>query len=1171
MTEIPKDRILILDGAMGTMIRHVGCNDVMCLTHPDEIRAIHTAYLEAGADIISTNSFNANSFSLADYGMADRVTEINSAAAAIAREAADSFMKLHPDRQVYVAGSVGPTNKTASMSPDVSDPARRDVTYDMLRGTYRQQIAALVSNGADIILIETVFDTLNAKAALHAAEDVRAELGTDFGIMLSVTVTEKGARTFSGQTLEAFVASVAHAPLMSLGLNCSFGPEEMLPVLRQLAAISPFPVSAHPNAGLPDASGCYAESPERMAAAISRFVSEGLVNIVGGCCGTTPAHIRLFPAIVDGARPHTPVAPSPSSLRLSGLEALEICPGSTFINVGERCNVAGSRRFLRLIKEKNYDEALAIALRQVRDGANIIDINMDDPMLDAPAEMTRFLNLIASEPEIAAVPVMIDSSDWATVRAALEVVQGKSIVNSISLKEGEEKFLAKAREIHRYGAAMVVMAFDEKGQADTLRRRIEICERAYSLLVDKAAIPPSDIIFDPNVLTVATGIEAHDRYAIDFIESVRWIRNNLPHAKVSGGVSNLSFAFRGNNTLREAIHSVFLHHATATGMDMAILNPAAIPPVESIDPELRSLIDDVLLCRTDSGLAVERLLAFAAGMTPSAAPEKKPQADRALVPVATRLAEAIVSGSAEFLAPDIEEALSSMPDGATVINGPLMDGMRRVGTLFGDGKMFLPQVVKSARTMKKAVELLMPALSGAADSAASAGKIIFATVRGDVHDIGKNIAAIVLSCNNFEVIDLGVMVEPETIVEAARAHRPDFICLSGLITPSLSEMATVIEMLAREGLDIPVMVGGATTSELHTALKLAPLSHAPVIYAADASRNPLLAARYLNPATREEFIDSLNKEYSALRLQHEPASLLPFSEASARRLRLDWENYFPLAPAAGTEAVTLTLDPELLRPFINRRALLHAWNLSSDEAAAEASKLLSDAEELFNSLATEWPGFCKARFRIAEAVSDGDDLVIAGRRWPMLRSQRLIDGATLSLADFVMPVATGRTDFVGVFAVNGAFGLDELRESIKGDQYRAMLLSTLCDRIAEAGAELLHSLVRRNYWGYAADEALTVREIMQGRYTGIRPAVGFPSIPDQLMNRILDETIGLGEAGITLTDNGAMSPSASVSGLMIARPEARYFTVGRISDEQLDDYGRRRSISPSRLRRILSL
>ncbi len=1184
------EKILILDGAMGTMIQRLnlseedfsrgmapmgnkplkGCNDVLCITCPECIKSIHTAYLEAGADIISTNSFNANRFSLGDYGLADRVTEINTAAARIARQAADEFIAAHPGRKVYVAGSVGPTNRTASMSPDVNDPARRDATYGILRATYREQIHALVTSGADIILIETVFDTLNAKAALHAAEDVRSAGAPEFSIMVSVTVTEKGARTFSGQTLDAFIASVSHAPIMSLGLNCSFGPEEMLPVLRRLARISPFPVSAHPNAGLPDESGHYQATPEIFANAISRFVSEGLVNIVGGCCGTTPEHIRLLPALIKGATPHKPAA-SNQSLTLSGLSPLTLGSPLRFLSIGERCNVAGSRKFLRLIKEKNYDEALNIALRQIHDGAHVIDINMDDPMIDAPVEMSRFLNLIAAEPDIADVPVMIDSSDWATVRAGLEAVQGKAVVNSISLKEGPGRFIEKAREIHSYGAAMVVMAFDENGQADTFARKTEVCSRAYSLLVNEAGIPPHDIIFDPNILTVATGIEAHDRYALDFIEATRWIKGNLPGAKVSGGVSNLSFAFRGNNPLRQAIHSVFLHHATLAGLDMAILNPAAIPPIDSIDPTLRRLIEDVLLCRGNSGVAVERLLDYASNIDNSVTAAHGPTAetDRTKLDLTTRITEAITGGTAEFLQTDLAEALNAYPDAAAIINGPLMEGMNRVGELFSQGKMFLPQVVKSARTMKKAVEILTPALDSAGSKESEAGVILFATVRGDVHDIGKNIVSIVLACNNFRVIDLGVMVEPDAIIEAARTHHPDFICLSGLITPSLAEMAIVIKMVEESGLRIPVMVGGAATSRLHTALKLAPLAQSPVIYASDAAQNPIMAAQYLNPSTRTDFIENIEAEYTRLRQSHTKASLIPFAEAIDRRLRLPWQAYSPVAPACGTERHVITLDPLQIKPFLNRKALLKAWGLANRPGSDEARELLEDAVRMFERLVQTVPNFCRAALRIVPACSEDNSLILDGKPWPMLRTQRIVEGHTLSLADYVMPAGESLADYVGIFAVNGAYNLDKLKKSLEKDFYRSLLLAMLCDRIAEAGAELLHMMVRRQLWGYTPDETLSVRDMMQGHYRGIRPAVGFPSIPDQLMNKLLDRELNLADIGITLTENGAMQPASSVSGLMIAHPDARYFTVGPVSEDQLASYARQRGIPVSRLHDIL--
>ena len=876
-----KERILILDGGMGTMVQSFkltepdyrgnlytnwptdlkGNNDLLCITRPDVIKSIHLQYLKAGADIFATNTFNANAISMADYGMQDQVRTINLAAGKLAREVADEFMAVHPERQIFVAGSIGPTNKTASMSPDVSDPAYRAVTYMDLYRAYQEQVEALVEGGVDILLFETTFDTLNVKAGLEAAENVLKEKGENLPIMLSLTLSAQGGRTFSGQTLLAFLASIQNTNIVSVGLNCSFGAADMKPYLAELAKHAPYYISAYPNAGLPNSFGSYDETPETMAVHIKSFIDDGLVNILGGCCGTTPAHIAKYPELVKGAKPHIPVAKS-DCLWLSGLELLEVKPENNFINVGERCNVAGSRKFLRLIKEENYEEALTIARKQVEDGAQVIDINMDDGMLDAEKEITTFLNLIASEPDIARVPVMIDSSKWDVIEKGLMCVQGKSIVNSISLKEGEEIFLRHAARIKQLGAATVVMAFDEKGQADTFERKIEVCGRAYRLLREKIDFDPNGIIFDPNVLAIATGIEEHDRYALDFILAVEWIKQNLPGAKVSGGISNLSFSFRGNNYVREAMHSVFLYHAIKKGMDMGIVNPSSSVLYEDIEPTFRELLEDVILARRPD--AAEDLIVYAQSLQVKTQENKEEKLETwRESSVEERLEYALVKGISEHLESDLHEALSVYPRAVNIIDGPLMSGMNKVGDLFGAGKMFLPQVVKTARTMKKAVAILQPAIEAekATSNSTKAGKVLFATVKGDVHDIGKNIVSIVLACNNYEVIDLGVMVPADVIVKKAIEEKPDLVCLSGLITPSLEEMVHVADEMQKAALTIPIMVGGATTSKLHTAIKIAPHYDYPVIHVLDASQNPLIAAKLLNPETRDNYIAQLNREY----------------------------------------------------------------------------------------------------------------------------------------------------------------------------------------------------------------------------------------------------------------------------------------------------------------------
>ncbi|GAB6394122.1 MAG: methionine synthase [Bacteroidales bacterium] len=1216
--QLLKERILILDGAMGSLIQEYklaerdyrgerfagfpcdqkGNNDLLNITRPDIIGGIYRRYMEAGADIFSTNTFNANAISMADYGMQAHVREINRAAGRLARKAADAFMAEHPGRKVFVAGSVGPTNKTASMGPDVNDPAFRAVTYRDLYAAYREQIEGLVAGGVDIILVETVFDTLNAKAALEAAATFLKEKGKDLPVMLSVTLSAQGGRTFSGQTLPAFLASVAHAGIVSVGLNCSFGAADMKPYLQELARTAPWFISAYPNAGLPNSFGLYDETPETMAKQVKAFIDEGLVNVVGGCCGTTPAHIACLSALVKDAAPHVPVAAT-DTLQLSGLELLEVKPGNHFVNIGERCNIAGSRKFLRLIKEGRYEEALGIARRQVEDGAQVIDINMDDGMLDAGREMTIFLNLIASEPDIARVPVMIDSSKWEVIEKALMCVQGKSIVNSISLKEGEEVFLKHAARIRQLGAAAVVMAFDERGQADTFERKTEICGRAYRLLTEKAGFPPQDIIFDPNVLAVATGMEEHNRYALDFIRATAWIKRHLPGAKVSGGVSNLSFSFRGNDYVREAMHAVFLYHAIASGMDMGIVNPASSVTYEEIEPSFRTLLEDVILYRRPE--ATEELIAYA--QSPNAetaggavAAKREAWRDASLQ---ERLEYALKKGISDFLEEDIAEALGEYAHPVDIIDGPLMGGMNKVGELFGAGKMFLPQVVKTARTMKKAVALLQPAIEAAqpAGGASKAGKVVFATVKGDVHDIGKNIVSIVLTCNNYEVIDLGVMVPADVIVKTAIAEQPDLICLSGLITPSLEEMAHVTEELQKAGLTIPVMLGGATTSKLHTAAKIAPHYNYPVIHVSDASQAPLVAAKILNPATRQAFIDKLEREYDKLRLslQEKRKELASLSYARQHPARTDWSGYRPVAPKRQGVQVMEHIPIEEVIPYIHWHFFFTAWKLSGRYAsvagtedcdawpaefpeaergkASEALHLYKDAKRLLSRLADMKAGYCRAAYGIFPANSDGDNIVFAnGGSIPLLRRQAKTDGDVYKcLADYVLPLSEGRTDYVGAFAVTGGAGMETLKQTFddRGDAYSAMLLQSLTDRLAEATAEYLHRQVRCEFWGYASGESLDIPSLFQAKYKGIRPAIGYPSLPDQLLNVTLDALLDFSQIGIRLTENGAMYPTASVSGLYIAHPEASYFMIGAIDEEQMQDYARRRNLSETDVRRLL--
>jgi 5-methyltetrahydrofolate--homocysteine methyltransferase len=1219
--KILQSHILILDGAMGTMIQRYGLteadfrgerftdfpvllkgnNDLLSITKPNVIEEIHRAYLEAGADIVETNTFNANAISMQDYRMKDLVREMNLASARLARKCADEFSKKTPNKPRFVAGSIGPTNKTASMSPNVENPMYRSVTFDEMKAAYKEQMEALIEGGVDMLFIETVFDTLNAKAAIFAAKEIAEETGKNTPLAISVSLSDKAGRTLSGQTLGAFITSVAHAEPLALGLNCSFGPEEMLPYLKEVARTSPFFVVAFPNAGLPNLLGEYDETPERMAAAIKTFIDEGLVNIIGGCCGTTPAHIAQYVDLVKDKTPHRP-SPRPRHLYLSGLEELVVSPETNFVVIGERCNVAGSRKFLRLIREKNYEEALNIARKQVEDGAQILDINMDDALLDSKQEMTNFLNLLASEPDVARVPLMIDSSKWEVLEAGLKCVQGKSIVNSISLKNGEEEFLKTAKKIQAYGAAAVVMAFDEKGQADSFERRIEICERAYHLLT-RNGFKPEDIIFDPNVLAIATGLEEHRNYAVDFIEAVKWIKANLPYAKVSGGVSNLSFAFRGNNYIREVMHSVFLYHAIKAGLDMGIVNPTQSVIYEEIPEEVKTIVEDVVLNRRDD--AVERLMEFAEKIKSEKTTETnhtKTEEWRNL-PVNERLVHALVKGIDTYLEEDLAEALNRYPRAIDIIDKPLMTGMNKVGDLFGSGKMFLPQVVKAARTMKKAVAILQPTIEAekSAGEFQKAGKILLATVKGDVHDIGKNIVSIVLSCNNYEIIDLGVMVPPEKIIEAIRTEKPDIVGLSGLITPSLEEMGIVAEEMEKAGFRIPLLIGGATTSKLHTALNIAPkYENGVVIYVKDASQSPSTVADLLSPITRNDYIEKIRNEYSTLRKDYSnrKTELVPLEEARKNAFRIDWSNFTPYVPKVTGRIVLPTIKIEEIVPYINWKFFFHSWKLSPKFAsitnigmcghcraqwlasfknediqkAQEASRLYDDAMELLHKFIDLDAEYSKAVFGLYEAFSENDTVFIDKKAFPFLRQQRKNDkNEYLCLSDFVAPRSSGKKDYVGIFAVTAGAGADYLLQKYRnqGDEYSALLMKSVLDRLAEAATEWLHEKVRKEYWGYAPHEKLPIPELFAVKYQGIRPAVGYPSIPDQSINFLLHDMLCSDEIGITLTENGVMYPNASVSGFFFSHPQSRYFAVGPVSDEQLDDYAKRRGMSKDEIRKFL--
>jgi 5-methyltetrahydrofolate--homocysteine methyltransferase len=1179
-----QERVLLLDGGMGTMVQRralseaewrgtqftewtvplTGNNDALVLTCPEVIADIHRQYLEAGADMIETCTFNAQRISQSEYHMTDYVEALNRAAARLARREADAMTLRTPEQPRFVAGCVGPTNKMLSMSADVNDPAARDITFDALADAYREQMIPLIEEGVDALLIETIFDTLNAKAALYAAEQAMEQTGRNVELMLSMTVSDASGRTLSGQTVEAFVVSVAHAHPLSIGLNCSLGAEGVLPYLRRLAAVAPCAVTAHPNAGLPNQFGQYEDTPEEMHRQMQSYLEEHLVNMIGGCCGTTPAHIAEMRRMLQAGdaarrdrRPFEQLVPGCGGW-LAGLEPVQV--SAAFFNVGERCNVAGSRKFLRLIQEKNYDEALGIARRQVEDGAMAIDINMDDGLLEAQTEMTTFLNLLASDPAVSRVPIMVDSSRFDVIEAGLKCVQGKCIVNSISLKEGEEPFLQHARAVRRLGAAVIVMAFDEQGQATDYARRVEICTRAYRLLTEQVGFPPEDIIFDPNVLTIATGIVEHNNYALDFIRATQWIHEHLNGAKVSGGLSNLSFAFRGNNYLREAMHAVFLYHAIQAGMDMAIMNPAAAVAYEDIPEELRRTIEDVVLNRDEE--ASERLIAHAARLLQereaakvNGTPTTAPADDRATLSVGERLQRALVQGNPAYLEVDVEEALQQYDTPLQIISGPLMEGMNTVGQLFGAGKMFLPQVVKTARTMKRAVELLQPhieaslrassdgATEGEAPTLHYAGRILIATVKGDVHDIGKNIVGVILACNNFEVIDLGVMVPAEQIVETALREHVDFVCLSGLITPSLEEMCHVAQAMQRAGLQIPIMVGGATTSPIHTAVKIAPCYEGPVFHVRDAAQNPILAARLLNPDEREALIAQLRAEQAELRAaqeqrQSEQARRIAASPTPlSRRVVLDWGNYQPQRPPFVGCRQHAPIPLSEIIPLIDWGYFNYAWKVKA--GSDEALKLRADADRLLSDLAHDAAYDMRAGTAYYRAQGGEDHITIyreticeCGHQHGELKEviidtpRQNLPGTEpcAALCDFVAP----QTDYIGAFAATVSPAFVQRLEALKsgGDDYEAMLLQTVGDRLAEAASEYLH------------------RELKAlAGWCGIRPAVGYPVLPDQKAIFRLAELIDFAGVGITLTENGAMYPQASVSGLYIAHEGSYYFNI----------------------------
>jgi 5-methyltetrahydrofolate--homocysteine methyltransferase len=1197
------ERILVIDGAMGTMIQARGLveadfrgerfrdhardlrgdNELLVLTRPDVIREIHDAYLAAGADLIETNTFGATRIAQADYGMQALVPELNREAARLAVEAAAEWSRRTPDRPRFVAGAVGPTNKTLSISPDVNDAAFRDLDFDALREAYAEQVRALVLGGVHAILIETIFDTLNAKAAIVATCDVFDELGVELPILISVTITDRSGRTLSGQTIEAFWASVQHAKPISVGINCALGAREMRPFLADLAAAAPIPVTAYPNAGLPNAFGGYDETPETTGALLREFAESGLVNGVGGCCGTTDSHIRAIAQAVAGVAPRAVPAPDPTITWLSGLEPLALRPDANFLMIGERTNVTGSRRFANLIKAGDYTTAVEVALDQVRGGANILDVNMDEGMLDSEQAMTRFLNLIATEPEVARIPIMIDSSKWSVIEAGLKCVQGRGIVNSISLKEGEADFLAKARIVQRYGAGVVVMAFDEVGQADTTERKVAICERAYRLLVDEVGFDPKAIIFDPNILAIATGIEEHARYALNFIEATSLIKQRCPGVKISGGVSNLSFSFRGNDLVREAIHTAFLYHAIRAGMDMGIVNAGQLGVYEEIPPLLLERVEDILFDRRPD--ATERMVEFAETVRGAG---KKREIDLAWreAPVAERLSHALVNGIVDFIEADTEEARRQFARPLEVIEGPLMDGMKIVGDLFGAGKMFLPQVVKSARAMKRAVAYLTPFMEEEkqrlGSTARSQGKVVMATVKGDVHDIGKNIVGVVLGCNNYEIVDLGVMVPADKILDTAVAEGADIVGLSGLITPSLDEMAHVASEMQRRGLSLPLLIGGATTSRQHTAVKIAPRYAHSVVHVNDASRAVGVVSALLDAGRRRELDASNREQQERLRFVHEgrrARPLLPLEAARANRFALEPNPAHFSAPAfLGVRE--LSVPVEELVPYIDWTFFFAAWELKGKypaildhpERGAAARELFENGRALLDRIIRERMLTPRAVYGFWPAASDGDDVVLwsdASRkreqlRFPMLRQQgEQPDGKpNLCLADFVAPIDSGVADHVGAFAVTSGVEADDIARSFEKDldDYNAIMVKALADRLAEAFAEYLHARARRD-WGYGAYERLSNDELIAERYRGIRPAFGYPACPDHTRKGPLFALLGAPAVGIELTESYAMRPAASVSGLYFAHPDARYFTVGRIDRDQVADYAARAGLS----------
>ncbi|PAW70741.1 MAG: methionine synthase [Verrucomicrobiia bacterium Tous-C5FEB] len=1206
------ERIVMMDGAMGTMIqRHKleekdfrgeryaqhpsdlkGNNDLLSITRPDIIGGIHRAYLEAGAGIIETNTFNATSISQADYGLESSVRDINLAAARLARQVTDDYLKANPGKVAWVAGAVGPTNRTASMSPDVNRPEYRAVTFTQLAQAYGEQVRALIEGGVDVLLPETTFDTLNLKAALWAMEEVFDELGYRLPVMISVTITDASGRTLSGQTTEAFWHSIRHARPFSVGINCALGPKEMRPYMATLSRIADCFVSCYPNAGLPNAFGGYDETPEQMAEVLGEFAQAGFLNMVGGCCGSTPEHIAAIGEAVAKAKPRAVVTRSRETV-LAGLEPYTIGTGGSFTAIGERTNVTGSPKFSALIKEEKFEEAVAVARQQVEAGANLIDLNFDEALLDGEASMTRFLNLIGSEPEISRVPFIIDSSKWSVLEAGLQCVQGKVVVNSISLKEGEKVFLEQAKKVRRYGAAVIVMAFDEEGQAAEAKRKVAICRRAYQLLTEKAGLAPEDIIFDVNILTVATGIEEHNNYAVEFIEAVREIKKTLPGCKTSGGLSNISFSFRGNNPVREAMHSCFLYHAIQAGLDMAIVNAGQLAVYEEIPADLKERVEDVLLNRRPD--ATERMLEFAETVKSGGKAVVKDEVWRS-GSVDERLLHALLKGITDHIDVDTEEARQKYGRPLLVIEGPLMGGMRHVGDLFGAGKMFLPQVVKSARVMKKAVAYLTPFMEkekeAAGDKSKGAGKILMATVKGDVHDIGKNIVGVVLACNGYEVIDLGVMVPCEKILAEAKAHGVDVIGLSGLITPSLDEMVTVAQEMKREKFQIPLLIGGATTSAAHTAVKIAPAYHGSVVHVIDASRVVGVAQKLLSPENRETYLTQVRADQEKARKDYETRraaqKLLSIAEARKRGTKLDWTRD-PEKPEFLGVKVFEDYPLGELAEYIDWSPFFHAWELrgrfpkilEDPVVGVESKKLYADAQILLQKIVRDRKIRARGVIAFFPANSEGDDILlyeddsrkkvrakVHGLRQQMARS----DGEpNRCLSDFVAPVSSGKKDYLGAFAVTAGHGVEDWAKDLEkgNDDYQAILLKALADRCAEAFAERMHEMARQA-WGFGKREGLSKEDLIDEKYRGIRPAAGYPACPDHTEKRGLMALLGAEQSvGIQLTENCAMTPASSVSGLYFGHPEARYFAVGPLGKDQVEDYAARKGMAVSEVERWL--